>query len=151
MATLFDPSARARLEARLSGLAPDTTRKWGRMTAHQAVCHMSDAFRMALGDRPAAALPTALRPVIKLVAINLPLKWPQGIKTVPEVEQGGAGTKPVEFQRDVAELKMLMTKFSSAGTDALQPTHPIFGRMSARAWGRWGYRHMDHHLRQFGR
>jgi hypothetical protein len=28
--------------------------------------------------------------------------------------------------------------------------HPIFGAMSERAWLRWGYLHMDHHLRQFG-
>jgi hypothetical protein len=29
-------------------------------------------------------------------------------------------------------------------------SHPIFGAMSAGDWLRWGYLHMDHHLRQFG-
>ena len=28
--------------------------------------------------------------------------------------------------------------------------HPLFGRMSEAAWLRWGYLHVDHHLRQFG-
>jgi len=28
--------------------------------------------------------------------------------------------------------------------------HPLFGRLTTAEWGRWGYRHMDHHLRQFG-
>lgn len=28
--------------------------------------------------------------------------------------------------------------------------HPGFGRMSQSDWLRWGYRHVDHHLRQFG-
>jgi hypothetical protein len=114
------------------------------------VCHLSDAFRMALGERPSADLPTTVRPVIKLVALYLPLKWPPGLKTVPEAEQGEGGTKPVEFARDVAELRTLMARFASARAPALNPTHPIFGGMSARSWGRWGYRHMDHHLRQFG-
>ena len=30
------------------------------------------------------------------------------------------------------------------------PRHPLFGRMTNGEWGRWGYRHVDHHLRQFG-
>jgi hypothetical protein len=28
--------------------------------------------------------------------------------------------------------------------------HPIFGRMTLDEWMRWGYRHCDHHFRQFG-
>jgi hypothetical protein len=31
------------------------------------------------------------------------------------------------------------------------PPHPLFGPMSRAAWLRWGYLHLDHHLRQFGR
>jgi hypothetical protein len=30
------------------------------------------------------------------------------------------------------------------------PEHPAFGRMSRRVWGVLGYRHLDHHFRQFG-
>jgi hypothetical protein len=28
--------------------------------------------------------------------------------------------------------------------------HPVFQKMSAAEWGRWAYRHVDHHARQFG-
>jgi hypothetical protein len=28
--------------------------------------------------------------------------------------------------------------------------HPLWGRMTEWEWGRWGYLHTDHHLRQFG-
>jgi hypothetical protein len=28
--------------------------------------------------------------------------------------------------------------------------HPAFGKMDQRDWLAWGYRHVDHHLRQFG-
>jgi hypothetical protein len=28
--------------------------------------------------------------------------------------------------------------------------HPIFGKLSQGDWLTWGYRHVDHHLRQFG-
>jgi hypothetical protein len=28
--------------------------------------------------------------------------------------------------------------------------HPLFGPLTRAEWGRWGLRHADHHLRQFG-
>ena len=52
MASAFDPQVAESLHRRLSGFRPDAQRQWGRMTAHQAVVHMTDTFRMALGERP---------------------------------------------------------------------------------------------------
>jgi hypothetical protein len=42
-----------------------------------------------------------------------------------------------------------MERFSSADVSVDWPAHPIFGAMTRRAWMRWGYLHVDHHLRQF--
>jgi hypothetical protein len=79
------------------------------------------------------------------------MRWPRGrIRTVPEAEQGVGGTPPIEFERDRAELIALMARFVTAASTERCSTHPIFGPMSVDLWGRWGYRHMDHHLRQFG-
>jgi hypothetical protein len=150
VASLLDPPTRAGMEARITRLRPDSPRQWGRMTPHQAICHMSDAFRLSLNERTAADVPTAFRPVIRLVALWLPMRWPGGrIKTVPEAEQGAGGTPPGEFERDRAELLTLLTRFCAATPAERCSTHPIFGPMSTTAWGRWGYRHLDHHLRQF--
>ena len=49
-----------------------------------------------------------------------------------------------------AELLTLMSRFGAAPESLRAATHPIFGTMSKTEWGRWGYRHVDHHLRQFG-
>jgi len=120
------------------------------MTSHQAVCHLSDAFKMALNERRAAPVHNAFAPVIRFIALRLPLPWPRGrIKTVPEAEQGVGGTPPAEFARDRAELIALIERFGAARPDQLCGTHPIFGPMRSEHWGRWGYRHADHHLRQF--
>jgi hypothetical protein len=43
---------RDKLLDRLARLRPDTPRRWGKMTAHQMVCHCTDAFRNLLGERP---------------------------------------------------------------------------------------------------
>jgi hypothetical protein len=69
---------------------------------------------------------------------------------VPEVDQAIAGTSPTDFAADVAELEALMMVVATRGSAAVWPTHPFFGRMSEADWLRWGYLHLDHHLRQFG-
>lgn len=150
MHTLFDGEMRSRLEARVRALQPDSRRHWGRMSPHEAVCHLSDAFKMALGDKSAASLPGRFKPAVRFVALRLPFRWPRGIKTLPEAEQGLGGTAPIGFEHDRADLLALIARFCDASPEDFASTHPMFGAMSTTEWGRWGYRHLDHHLRQFG-
>ena len=151
MASMLDATARVSFEARVGRLRPDSLRQWGRMTPHQAICHLSDAFRMSLNERSAAPVTAGFASVIRVVALWVPLPWPRGrIQTVPEAEQGKGGTPPTDFERDRKELLALMKRFSDAGPESLCSTHPIFGPMTIRDWKRWGYRHLDHHLKQFG-
>jgi hypothetical protein len=120
------------------------------MSAHQAICHMSDVFRMALLERTVAARPLPVGPLARFVALRLPLAWPRGIRTLPEVEQGCGGTDPVDFERDRADLLALIDRYACSSPEERAASHPIFGTMNADQWGRWAYRHVDHHLRQFG-
>jgi hypothetical protein len=150
MKTLARPADRAELVARLRTLGPTSTRKGGRMSVHQMVCHLGDAFRMAMGHR-AVTQATGLvqRTLMKGIALYAPIAWPAGILTRPEVDQEAGGTRPAEFSADVAEVERLMAIFAAAADCDSWPPHPIFGAMSKRAWLRWGYLHTDHHLRQF--
>lgn len=90
------------------------------------------------------------RTAIKWSALYVPLRWRTGILTRPEIDQEVGGTKPVEFASDVAQLEALVEFVATYGKDVTWQAHPIFGRMSKAAWLRWGYLHIDHHLRQFG-
>src|SRR5215469_3888739 len=51
MKTLLDVRARKELVERLTKLRPDAQPIWGRMSAHQMVCHLSDSLRAALGEK----------------------------------------------------------------------------------------------------
>jgi hypothetical protein len=150
MKTLGRPADREALVARLRRLPPTASARWGRMSVHQMVCHVGDAFRMALGETPATGPATlAQRTVIKWIALYAPLRWPAGIDTSPELDQcAGAGTRPAAFAADLARAEALLLAVAEGGRWA--PRHPVFGRISAREWLRWGYLHTDHHLRQFG-
>jgi len=83
------------------------------------------------------------------MALNLPVPWPSGILTRPEIDQEAGGTKPTEFASDVAQVESLLDLMAAQGRTTC-PAHPIFGRMSQKAGLRWAYLHTDHHLRQFG-
>ena len=120
------------------------------MTAHQAVCHLSDSFRSMMSPTAIRSVATPFsRTVIKWIALQAPLTWPHGVKTRPEVDQEVGGTKPMEFSGDRRMLEALIEEFAARRGDDFQP-HPMFGRLTTGEWQRWGWLHTDHHLRQFG-
>jgi len=148
MSTLADPNVRAACRARIQRLDPSAGPKWGRMTARQMVCHLNDAFRVGLGEKYSSPATSLLqRTLVKWIALHAPLRWPPGVPTRPEIEQGRGGTPPGEWANDRAELLALMDAFAERRTFGV---HPAFGKMSEGDWLTWGYRHVDHHLRQFG-
>jgi hypothetical protein len=148
MSTLADPNVRAACRDRIKRLDPNARPQWGRMTARQMVCHLNDSFRVGMGEKYASPAITLLRrTLVKWVAIRTPMPWPHGTPTRPEVEQGRGGTPPGDWANDRADLLGLIDSFGEWRTFAV---HPVFGEMSQHDWLTWGYRHLDHHLRQFG-
>lgn len=147
MSTFADAAARASVRQRLERLTPDRPRKWGRMTAHQMVCHLTDGYRLSAGERTAAPAHNFFtRSVLKFVALHTPMAWPRGVKTVPEADQEQGGTKPEDWNRDLADLLSRVDVFTAVDGRS----HAIFGPLTKNEWSVWGFRHADHHLRQFG-
>jgi hypothetical protein len=155
MKTFADAASRAEVLDRLRTVRADTPRRWGRMTAHQMICHCADACRMACGEVVPVEISGPLqRTLVKWIALYAPVPWPAGrISTVVEMDQLGdrfSGAGPGEFAADVAALEALLARIAAQAGRGAWPRHPIFGRLSEREWLRWAYLHMDHHLRQFG-
>jgi hypothetical protein len=106
MKTLSSAGDLASIRNRIALLSPTDTRLWGSMSAHQAVCHLTDAFCCPLGERPAAPLKASPIPVpvYKWLALRFPRNWPQGVPTPPEIDQLIAGTPPGDFAADRTAL-----------------------------------------------
>jgi hypothetical protein len=150
MKTLRNTKDKAEILERLQKIQPASQRRWGKMSAHQMICHLSDAYRMFLGER--AVSPESLwypRTLLKWCALWVPIPWPRGFKAVPELDQHAGGTPPAEFAADVQALNDLVDRFTRMPPDSKWQPHPHFGKMSYDAWMRLGYLHTDHHLRQF--
>jgi hypothetical protein len=151
MKTLARERDKAEILGRLRTVRAESARRWGRMSAHQMVCHLADWSRMALGQRAVSPATGVLqRTLLKVVALYIPVPWPRGIRTRPEVDQEREGTRPVEFAADVAQAEELLQLVTAPTRHLDRQRHPVFGPMSDAAWLRLGYLHADHHLRQFG-
>ena len=152
MKTLAIPEVKQEIIERVRRVQPDSPRRWGIMTAPQMICHLADSFRGVTGEkgtRMAKGIP--MRGLIKFFALRVPLPWPHGVPTLPEMDQvKGGGTPPSEFKSDVLELERLVNKITAIPRKFEWAPHPIFSRMNEQEWMRWSYLHMDHHLRQFG-
>jgi len=150
MKTLRNRRDTDQILCRVQRVRPGMLRRWGKMSAHQMICHLSDGFRLYMGFMSVAApgFPSPGK-LLQWGGLWVPIRWPKGLQTVPELDQQIGGTRPVEFDRDVAELCSLLHRFSRNPPQFNWP-HPYLGRMPIAAWMRLGYLHSDHHLRQFG-
>jgi hypothetical protein len=102
MKTLLSPRDRNEVLDRLTKVRPDSQPRWGSMSAHQMICHLSDSFRASLGEKYVSpAAPFLKRTLMKWAALWVPLPWPHGIETRPEIDQQQGGTPPAEFASEL--------------------------------------------------
>jgi hypothetical protein len=145
--TLWNVESRQELVERLSRLKPDARPLWGRMNAPQMVAHLVGWMKMAKGELYTAPLNRPIRypPLKQMVIYWLP--WPKGVPTAPEL----ISREQYDFASEHASFCRYLESFDEKpDPNKIWPPHPAFGNLTTREWGALGYRHTDHHLRQFG-
>ena len=150
--TIADPATLESLIARLRTLGPDSERQWGTMEPAEMLCHLADGGDVVL-QRRVASVPEGgikTRRVLKWVALYSPLPWQKGAETDPKVDPKQDGTRPGDFEADRERVIEGLRAIAAAGEGELNPVHGLFGPMSTEDWHRSAYRHVNHHLRQFG-
>jgi hypothetical protein len=145
--TLFESGDVEMILTRLSKLTPEHQRRWGRLTVHHAVTHLADQLRMALGEvKPSVPHGPFRFAITRYLAIHL-LPWPKGIaKGPPEA----FSTNPTTFADDLSLLNALIKRVSTCSEQARWPHHAKFGQLTGHDWAVLSYRHLNHHLSQFG-
>ena len=150
MQTLEASSAKMLL-TRLESLRPESPGLWGKMNAHQMLCHLNDSYRAMMGGRKVSAASSFLnRTLVRWVALHTSMPWPKSVPTRPEVDPLDRGTRPGVFEQDKAKLVATIKSFAAQPRSFEFTPHPIFGPLTEWEWMRWGYLHADHHFRQFG-
>ncbi len=54
------------------------------------------------------------------------------------------------FEKEKRQLIDMIKRFTSTADPHIVQQHPFFGKMSGNEWAVLAYKHLDHHLRQFG-
>ena len=148
MKTAFDAETHDELLERLDKLSPDTGRQWGKMSPAQMMEHAARALEMATGRKPMqhAFLGKAIGWIFKggfLSEKPFPQNSPTGPTLIIKDEP--------DFEMTRTRLKELVTEFHALGASGTDGNiHGFFGSLSGKQWGETQYKHLDHHLRQFG-
>ena len=149
MKNLFEPTRAEEVKERLARLRPDSARQWGKMSPAQALAHCSTAMEWAVGDRlaPRMFLGRILGGMIKPKVVGNDEPMRRNSPTVP--------TLVVADERDLAKererLRGLIDRFAAGGpAGCTKHPHSFFGRLTPEEWAILLYKHLDHHLRQFG-
>ena len=119
------------------------------MTPAQAVAHCAGSLEMALGERkpPRMLVGRVMGWAIKPLALGNDAPMRPNSPTVPELRM----KDDRDLERERPRLVALIDRFCDAGAAGCT-THPhsFFGRMTPDEWAVLMYKHLDHHLRQFG-
>ncbi len=145
--SIANPAVAAELGTRIKRIRPESPRAWGTMTPAEMLCHLADSAASVLGGSKRG--PFSSRPMLKWLALYSPLPWQRGTRTSPEVDAQRPGNA-VDFDRDRARALEALAALVSAPAGAFPTGHRVFGQMNHKDWQHWAYKHMNHHLRQFG-
>jgi len=148
MKSIFEPTALAELTERLQGLQANTNALWGKMNAAQMCLHCYKTFEVANGSIKEKRLfiGRILGPLFKSSFYN-DKPWPKSTHTSPNY----IITHQPNFEEEKSKLVHIMQNFSLAG-EAGCTTHPnpFYGAITPEQYGKGMYKHLDHHLKQFG-
>ncbi len=146
MNNLFQTPARASIGDRLERLTPDTQAKWGTMTAPIMLCHVGDQMRVALGELSVKPVKSPFSNRLSRNLFVFLLPWPKGKIRAPKMQP----TEPGDWEADREAVNLLIKRYKGGESRTDWAPHPAFGELTAKEWGKLTYKHLDHHLRQFG-
>ena len=148
MKDLFEESAYKEIEERIGRLDETTTPRWGTMSAGQMLAHCRKTMEVPLGRRT-----IEMSPLKKwffsffrgMLYSDRP--WKKNLTTLDTFKVEDEVDFGRERQLLLATLEELKQYHEQGGA---WPKHPLFGHFTAEQWGKSQYKHLEHHLKQFG-
>jgi hypothetical protein len=143
---LFDADVKHDIIDRINKLTPQTQRQWGKMNVSQMLAHVQMPINIAYGThQPKGSF--LLRLIGPLFKSKLwddnPYK--QSLPTDPTFIMTGNSK---DFEKEKSALLDLIGRFTE--NNIARDRHPIFGKLTKEQWSKATWKHLDHHLKQFG-
>lgn len=149
MKDLFDKSVCDETIERIDSLTVNTQPKWGKMNVAQMLAHCNVTYELVYENKvlkPTGIKKWMLKTFIKnFVVGNKP--YPKNGRTAPAF----LVTTKKDFEQEKDRLKKYILKTHELGGDYFhgRESHS-FGNLTKTEWNNMFYKHLDHHLQQFG-
>ena len=149
MKSIFNEADNIEILNRISLLTSSSTPVWGKMNVSQMLAHCSEGLKMATGELTPKRVPFPISILGKLLK-NTALGNTDFRKNSPTAaELTIANSK--DFAKEKERLSAAVKSLYALGEQGIQEEiHPFFGKLTQKEWGILNYKHLDHHLRQFG-
>ncbi|HEX4020216.1 MAG TPA: DUF1569 domain-containing protein [Acidobacteriaceae bacterium] len=147
MKNLFAPAQLEEVKQRIAQLRPDSQPQWGKMNVAQAAAHCSAGLELAAGERrpPQKWMGRILGLIVKPMVLGNDAPMRRNSPTMLAVQD----ERNLDVERE--RLCRLIDRFAAAGPEGCTTyPHSFFGRLTPQEWATLMYKHLDHHLRQFG-
>lgn len=143
---LFDPVVKTEIVNRINNLTAESQGQWGKMDVAQMLSHVQAPMGVAFGSSTVKGnwLMRMILPFFKSMLYN-DKPWKQGLPTDKTFITTGVSK---DFEKEKAVVLDMVNRFTEA--NLINDKHPIFGRLTKEQWSKATWKHLDHHLRQFG-
>ncbi|HTQ28002.1 MAG TPA: DUF1569 domain-containing protein [Puia sp.] len=148
MKNLFNASDVQELKNRINQLSSTAKRQWGKMEPAQMLAHCCVPLELATGKKssPRSLLGRILGPLAKPRFVG-PKPFPKNSPT----DKNFIITGQRDFDAEKKRLLQLIDEFFAGGeAGCTQHPHPFFGKLTPQQWASSQYKHLDHHMTQFG-
>lgn len=149
MKNIFLASTTEELIQRINLLTPTTKPQWGKMNVGQMLAHCSVTYEMAYENKhpkPKGFMKFILKTFVKdMVVGEKPYK--KNLRTAPAFLM----TTDKDFEGEKARLIGYLQKTVDLGEQHFDQKESLsFGKLNVTEWNNMFYKHLDHHLTQFG-
>jgi hypothetical protein len=148
MKSLFNAIENREVINRLNKLTSETKALWGKMSVAQMLAHSQTTIEVALGERHLkGGLIAFLFGKIAKKKLGGEAPFKHNLPTAPSF----IVKDDRNFNEEKDKIINLVQRFGDTDPEeiAARP-HPFFGRLTAEEWNNLQWKHLDHHLRQFG-
>lgn len=133
---------------RIEKLSPQSQPLWGKMNVAQMLCHLQKPLEVPLGrhDLPKSFMMKLIGPMIrKQLLADKPISKNSPTASTLRI------TDERDFNKEKQALIGVLKDYTSAAQSGKLPAkHPYWGKLSSADWDKMQWKHLDHHLGQFG-
>jgi len=149
MKNIFDLGETTTIINRISKLTPETKQLWGKMDVAQMLAHCNVTYEMVYDDihpKPKGFKKTLVKWLIKPTVVG-EKTYKKDSGTAPQFKIKGDKNFEAEKKRLIDHI----TKTQELGESHFnnKDSHS-FGPLTSQEWNNMFYKHLDHHLSQFG-